>query len=156
VRALRVGLGAPPERLRDGRGVERRRGGRERGTAPTAVRRDVFRGRVATERLREARGRVDFQRGVRQGTAERVLQPQQQLDALQAAQAEVALQRGLRAHRAHRALAAGLRDQLAHDRQDALLHVRRHRFGHEPVTLAVWRRPGDTPGLRRCAACWRP
>jgi hypothetical protein len=122
VRARGLGLGAAPERLVDGgRGLGR--GGGVDALAPLRVR-----GRIGGAALRDQAGergrRLRLQDAVVEGAAERVLEPQEQLDALQAAQADLALERGRRRHRARGPRSPQLFRERAHDLEHAALDLR--------------------------------
>ena len=71
-------------------------------------------------RARELGGGVELEGAVQEGPAEGGLEPAQELDPLEAAQAEVALERGPGRGGAGGAVAAHLEGQLAHDDDHAL------------------------------------
>ncbi len=72
---------------------------------------------------------VDLEVTILELLSERGFEPRQQLDPLQAAEAEVALEGGAEGCGLARALAPGLRGQAAHDLEDPGLEVRGVRGG---------------------------
>jgi hypothetical protein len=126
VRAIGLGLRAPPEDLVDGgRGGEGGRGTED--GPPRCVLDDGARAAAPLEKdPSEAGGRVDLQAALVERPPEGALQAQQQLDPLEAAQAQVALEGSFRRRGPEGAPAAELGEQLPHHLEHTLLG----RFGH--------------------------
>ena len=85
----------------------------------------------SARRLRQGAGGVGLQEGVVEGTSECGLQPQEQLDALEAAESDLALQGGGGGHGLRGAGAAELLRQRAHDVEHARFDLRRERRPRE-------------------------
>src|SRR5439155_3760655 len=121
-----LGLRAPPEDLVDrGGGGEDGRGAEDGG--PRCALDEGPRAAALLEKhAREAGGGVDLQAALVECPPEGALQAQQQLDPLEAAQAEVALEGSFRRGGPERAPAAELGEQFPHYLEHTLLG----RFGH--------------------------
>ena len=142
VHALGLELGVPPERLDERPDVAADGAGGSDGGGILARRQPQrLVGRGVEDRARESRGSVDREAAVVERPAEGALEPCQELDALEAAEADLALERGRGGHCALGVRAAGLAGELAHhveDARDDFLGSRRRRGGR--VTKAGHRR----------------
>ena len=115
------GLRATPEGFVDGGGGGGSAGGLQRRRA--AGGKGLARGASLQDQPGHIAGRVRLQEAVVERAAEGRLQAQQELDALQASQADFTLEGGVGGDRARRAGPAQLLRQAAHHLEHALLHL---------------------------------
>ena len=121
--AVGVGLGVAEKGLVERLRLDRRHPGRVQGLAALGQAQGLLGATAFEQRPGEVGRGVDLQVAVVEGTAEGPLQPDEQLDPLQTAEAHLTVKRGIRSGRSTGAVAPGLAGEPAHDLEDVLQHV---------------------------------